>query len=72
MGRKKIGPAGRFGPRYGKRIRAAVSKIESDQKKKHVCPKCGMPHVKRLSSGIWQCKKCGAKFAGLAYYPKKE
>jgi len=73
MGKKgKVGPAGRFGPRYGRTIRATVSKIEIEEKKRHICPKCNMPYVKRVSSGIWRCKKCGTKFAGLAYYPKKE
>jgi len=73
MGRKKeVGTAGRFGPRYGKRIRLAVSKMEEVQKQRHVCPSCNMPYVKRVSSGIWQCKKCGAKFAGSAYYPRAE
>ena len=73
MGRKKeVGTAGRFGPRYGKRIRLVVSKIEKVQKKRHICPSCNMSYVKRLSSGIWICKKCGTKFAGSAYYPKTE
>jgi large subunit ribosomal protein L37Ae len=71
VGRKKeVGTAGRFGPRYGKKIRAKVSEIESVQKQRHICPKCNMPYVKRVSSGIWKCKKCGTKFAGLSYYPK--
>lgn len=72
MTRKKFGPAARFGPRYGKKVREKVSEIEKIEKQKHVCPKCNMPYVKRVSSGIWQCKKCGVKFAGLAYYPKAE
>lgn len=71
MGRKRrVGTAGRFGSRYGKRIRDKVAEIEAVQKKRHVCPKCDMPYVKRISTGIWQCKKCGAKFAGGAYIPK--
>jgi len=69
--KKKVGSAGRFGPRYGRTIRMTVTKIEKEEKKKHLCPKCNMPYVKRLASGIWQCKKCGTKFAGSAYYPKK-
>jgi len=70
--KKKIGSAGRFGSRYGKRIRSLVSEIEKEQKKRQVCPRCGMAYVKRVSSGIWQCKKCGLKFAGLAYHPHAE
>lgn len=72
MAKKKIGPAGRFGPRYGKMIRAAISKIEKEERKRHICPRCNLPYVKRISTGIWKCRKCGTKFAGLAYYPKKE
>jgi len=70
MGRKKkIGTAGRFGPRYGKKDRQQVSDIERIQKQHHVCPRCGLPFVKREASGIWKCKKCGNRFTGLAYYP---
>lgn len=72
MATKKIGPAGRFGSRYGKRIRAKFSDIEKIQKKRHMCPVCKMKYVKRVSSGVWKCKKCGAKFAGQAYYPSEE
>ena len=68
----KVGSAGRFGTRYGRVIRGRVSKIESVQKKRHICPRCNMPFVKRVASGVWQCKKCGLKFAGPAYSPKKE
>ena len=76
MGRKKkIGSAGRFGVRYGKKVRKIVAEIEKVQKQRHICPKCNMPYVKRVAAGIWECKKCGTKFAGLAYVPgetKKE
>ncbi len=68
MGRtKKVGSAGRFGPRYGVKIRRTVAKIEKEQKKRHVCPRCGHRAVVRVASGIWRCKKCGAVFAGGAY-----
>jgi large subunit ribosomal protein L37Ae len=66
---KIVGSAGRFGPRYGKKIRKLVSEIEKLQKKRHSCPKCKMPYVKRISTGIYYCKKCKTKFAGRAYYP---
>lgn len=70
--KKKVGSAGRYGPRYGRRIREIVAKIEVEQKKRQTCPACKMPYVVRVSAGIWKCKKCGAKFAGLAYQPKRE
>jgi len=69
---KKIGTAGRFGNRYGKKDRQKVADIEKIEKQKHLCPNCNMPHVKRFSSGVWICMKCGIKFAGLAYMPKSE
>ncbi|OYT42112.1 MAG: 50S ribosomal protein L37ae [Candidatus Aenigmarchaeota archaeon ex4484_224] len=69
---KKVGSAGRFGPRYGKKQRKIVAEIEKLQRKRHVCPRCGLPYVKRLSTGIWYCTKCGAKFAGGAYVPFSE
>jgi large subunit ribosomal protein L37Ae len=67
--KSKIGSAGRFGVRYGQKDRSKVAEIEKIQKQSHVCPRCGLPHVTRLSSGIWTCKKCGNKFAGPAYLP---
>jgi len=70
MGRKKIvGSAGRFGARYGRKQKAKISEIEKIEKQRHLCPRCKMKYVKRESAGIWICKKCGYKFAGLAYYP---
>lgn len=70
MGRKKkVGTAGRFGPRYGKKVREKIAEIEAIQRQKHVCPKCKKKAVKRVSSGVWECLKCGTKFAGKAYVP---
>jgi large subunit ribosomal protein L37Ae len=67
--RKKVGIAGKFGPRYGVKIRKQVSKIESSKRKKHQCPTCMKKSVKRISSGIWKCNSCGTTFAGGAYTP---
>jgi len=58
----------RFGARYGRTIRARVSKIETELKKKHKCPYCHkIGGVKRIAIGIWHCKKCKSKFTGKAY-----
>ena len=70
--KKKIGSSGRFGPRYGRTIRAKVSEIERVKKERSICPSCNMPHVRRISVGIWFCEKCGTKFSGGAYSPKTE
>lgn len=64
---KSYGSVKRFGSRYGRTTRIKVANIESVQKRKHICPFCNKNSVKRVSSGIWQCSKCGAKFSGKAY-----
>lgn len=69
---KKVGSAGRVGSRYGVRARTKLRNVESIQKAKHICPSCGHLRVKRVSTSIWQCGKCGVKFAGGAYIPRTE
>jgi len=74
MGVKKkggVGTAGRFGARYGLKIRRSIKEIEALQKRKHECPYCHKKGVKRLSKGVWECKKCKTKFTGEAYTPVK-
>jgi len=71
-GTKKIGSAGRFGARYGLKIRKKIAEIESIQKQKHKCPECLKFTLKRIACGIWACKSCGNKFAGRAYEPGLE
>ncbi len=68
MKTKKIKSAGRFGARYGRKIREKLVKVEQKQRKKQKCPFCGKLSAKRLSKGIWKCKKCNKKFASNAYY----
>tara|TARA_Y100000296_G_scaffold83172_1_gene113521 strand:+ start:918 stop:1142 length:225 start_codon:yes stop_codon:yes gene_type:complete len=67
---KKSKSAGRFGARYGKKIKAKLVKVEEKQRKKQKCPFCEKLGVKKLSKGIWQCtrKKCNKKFASNTYY----
>ncbi|HUW43591.1 MAG TPA: 50S ribosomal protein L37ae [Bacillota bacterium] len=65
---KKTKSAGRFGARYGKRVRSKLVAVETKQRIKQKCPFCEKKGVKRLSTGVWQCKKCDKKFANDAYY----
>lgn len=67
MATKKIGSAGRFGVRYGARLRNKIALVEKKQKNWQTCPYCLAPRVKRISLGIWKCRKCNTKFAGRAY-----
>jgi len=64
---KKVGLSGKFGSRYGKKIRENYEKVARLQKQKYVCPVCGRKAVRRVAAGIWECTKCGTKFAGGAY-----
>ncbi len=66
---KKTKQAAKFGPRYGLKIRRAWLEIDVMQRKKYVCKRCGKRTVKRVGSGIWECKHCGYKFAGGCYVP---
>jgi len=64
---RKVGSTGRFGVRYGLRIRKnvlAIDKLKQSQKK---CPSCLKNSIRRQAAGIWVCKACGLKVAGRAY-----
>lgn len=67
MRTKKVGSTGRFGSKYGKKIRDRVKSIEKKKNEKYKCPSCSRTAVTREASGIWVCKKCGKKYASGAY-----
>lgn len=69
---EKLGSVKRFGARYGRKPKLKFSKIEAEQRKLHKCPYCSKTAVKRIAVGIWNCKKCNAKFAGKAYSVSKK
>jgi len=70
MGRaKKVGSTRGLGVRYGSTVRKRYSKVVTEMKKPHRCPQCGFPRVKRVSVGVWGCRKCGFTFTGGAYTP---
>ncbi len=66
---KKVGSSGRLGARYGVRIRKRIADVEMVSKGRHECPKCKAVSMGRTSSGIWVCRRCGAKIASSSYMP---
>ncbi len=64
---EKLGSARRFGSRYGSKPKHKFAKIEKEQRRRHICPYCNYLKVKRVSAGIWHCRKCNSKFTGKAY-----
>jgi len=71
MGRKtkKVAMTRGFGTRYGATLRKRYIKVVTEAKRTHKCPQCGAEAVKRLSVGVWNCRKCSVTFAGGAYTP---
>ncbi len=68
-GTKKVGIAGRFGPRYGVKIRRRAKEVLEEKSRWHVCPQCNHVAVRRVSTGVWRCRHCDYTFAGGAYRP---
>ncbi len=64
---KKKGYLKGLGARYGIKIRKKYSIVHRVLKSKRKCPECGSLRFGRQDVGIWSCKKCGFKIAGLAY-----
>jgi large subunit ribosomal protein L37Ae len=66
---KKVGPTRGLGSRYGATVRKRYIKVVKEMKRPHRCPQCGLQRVKRVSVGVWKCRKCGFTFTGGAYTP---
>ena len=66
---KKVGIAGKYGPRYGVKVRNRLRDAEAKAAAYHRCPECEIVRVKRVSTGIYQCRHCGFKYASGAYGP---
>ena len=64
---KKKGYLKGLGARYGIKLRKKYSIVHRVLKSKRKCPECGSLRFGRKDVGIWSCKKCGFKIAGLAY-----
>ena len=70
MTTKKVGISGRFSTKGGAMLRKKWRLIaEKMQGKANNCPRCQtMGSIRRISIGIWNCRKCDATFTGGAYY----
>jgi large subunit ribosomal protein L37Ae len=66
----KVGTSGRFSSRYGVGVRKRVVAVENKMNLDIACPFCGFSKTKREAAGLFDCKKCGAKFTGGAYEPQ--
>ena len=63
----KVGITGKYGTRYGAKLRKQVKAFEILQRTKYVCPFCGKTSVRRHSVGIWTCTACRRSVAGGAW-----
>jgi len=64
---KKAGPTGWMGPRYGIRIRRRVVEIDRARGPAAPCPRCSTVTLHRVASGVFECRRCGTRFASNAY-----
>ena len=70
----KVGITGKYGTRYGAKLRKQVKQIEIIQRTKYQCPFCGkvikylkQSLVRRTATGIWRCRACRRQIAGGAW-----
>ena len=64
---RKVGITGKYGTRYGQKLRKKVKAIEILQRTKSICPFCGKKSIKREAAGIWKCRGCRRAIAGGAW-----
>lgn len=65
----KAGISGKYGVRYGVRVRKRMKDVEMQRAKNYQCPRCLSVSVKRTAAGIWECRHCSLVFTGGAYQP---
>ena len=63
----KVGITGKYGTRYGQKLRKQVKAIEILQRMKSICPFCGKTSIRREAVGIWKCRACRRCIAGGAF-----
>ena len=63
----KVGITGKYGTRYGAKLRKQVKAIEILQRTRYICIFCGKTALRRTAVGIWKCKPCRRTYAGGAW-----
>ena len=53
--------------RYGAELRKRADSVDSARRSLFACSACGKKKVKRRGNSLWECKSCGAVFAGGTY-----
>jgi large subunit ribosomal protein L37Ae len=53
--------------RHGVSLRKRRMAVQAEKRAKYECDMCGKTQVRRVGSGIWKCRRCGATYAGGAY-----
>ncbi|CAD7769240.1 50S ribosomal protein L37Ae [Candidatus Methanoperedenaceae archaeon GB50] len=66
---KKTGTSGRYGARYGRKLRRITATIEARTKQKYKCPQCKHNTLQRTHTGIWKCTKCNHTTTGGTHTP---
>jgi large subunit ribosomal protein L37Ae len=64
---KKVGNTGWMGPRYGIRIRRRVLELDRARSVDAACPRCSTVTLARVASGVFECSRCGVRYASGAY-----
>jgi large subunit ribosomal protein L37Ae len=63
----KVGITGKYGTRYGAKLRKQTKAIEILQRTKYTCTFCGKNSIRRSAVGIWRCRACRRTIAGGAW-----
>lgn len=55
--------------RYGRKHRLRANTIRDMKKDWYECPSCGKSTLRRKGYSVFECRNCGAEYAGAAYAP---
>ncbi|MBS7622518.1 hypothetical protein KEJ39_02425 [Candidatus Bathyarchaeota archaeon] len=66
---RRTGLGGGLATRYGTAPRRQHIEVIARMRRRHECPQCQRTAARRLSVGLWECRRCGFQFAGGAYTP---